>query len=436
MKRKRNEKMEAKETKLAEAGPTVLDTKAFTDALKAQVKAAGGTAAFYKQNDIIKQLTKATFQAMLDTEMEEHLGYAAKDREAKTEANSRNGKGTKKVRGDFGELEIETQRDRDGTFEPQLIKKRQKSVGDFTDKIVSLYARGMTTREIEDHLREMYDIEVSPQFVSRATERVQSEITEWQNRPLEAVYPVVYVDGLRVSVRSGNNSGTIIKKCVYIVLGISCAGKQEVLGLWVEENEGAKFWLKVFNDLKARHVEDIIVLCGDGLKGLPQAVESVYPKTDVQLCVVHQIRNATKFVSYQDRRKFCADMRPIYTSPTIDAAEFALLELEEKWGPKYPMSIASWKANWTLFTAFYKYPVELRKTIYTTNAIEGLNAQLRKNTSNRKVFPNDESVIKILFLNIENFTKKWTKRHGWDMLMNQLSIMFPERLAPNKIGEL
>lgn len=428
--------MEKKEVAITAPVSPTLDTKAFTAELKAQIKAAGGTAAFYKHNDIIKQLTKATFQALLDTEMEEHLGYAANDREAKEEANSRNGKGTKKIRGDFGELEIETQRDRDGTFEPQFIKKRQKSVGDFTDKIVSLYARGMTTREIEDHLREMYGIEVSPQFVSRATERMQSEITEWQNRPLESVYPVVYVDGLRVSVRSGNNSGSIIKKCVYIVLGISCAGKQEVLGLWVEENEGAKFWLKVFNDLKARHVEDIIVLCGDGLKGLPQAVESVYPRTDVQLCVVHQIRNATKFVSYQDRKKFCADMRPIYTSPTIDAAELALLELEEKWGKKYPMSIASWKANWTLFTAFYRYPVEMRKTIYTTNAIEGLNAQLRKNTSNRKVFPNDESVIKILFLNIENFTKKWTKRQGWDMLMNQLSIMFPERLAPNKIGEL
>jgi transposase-like protein len=294
----------------------------------------------------------------------------------------------------------------------------------------------MSTREIEEHLREMYEVEISPQFVSRATERLQADITEWQTRPLESVYPVVYVDGLRVSVRSGNNSGAVIKKCIYIVLGISCSGKQDVLGLWVEETEGAKFWLGVFNDLKARNVEDIIVLCGDGLKGLPQAVEAVYPKTDVQLCVVHQIRNATKFVSYQDRRKFCADMRPIYTSPTIDAAELALLELEEKWGQKYPMSIASWKNNWTLFTAFYKYPVEMRKVIYTTNAIEGLNAQLRKNTSNRKAFPNDESIIKILFLNIVNFTKKWTKRQGWDSLMNQLSIMFPERLAPSKIGEL
>ena len=326
--------METKEITTTE-NATVFDTKAFTDGLKAQIKAAGGTKAFYQQNDIIKQLTKATFQAMLDTEMEEHLGYADNDREAKRKGtNSRNGKGAKTVRGDFGELEVETPRDREGSFEPQLIKKRQKSVGDFTDKIVSLYARGMSTREIEDHLKEMYGIEISPQFVSRATDRLQEEITEWQNRPLEAVYPVVYVDGLRVSVRTGNNSGAIVKKCIYIVLGISCTGKQEVMGLWVEETEGAKFWLNVFNDLKARNVKDIIVLCGDGLKGLPQAVETVFPETDVQLSVVHQIRNATKYVSYQDRKEFCTDMRPIYTSPTVEAAEGALLALEEKWRKK------------------------------------------------------------------------------------------------------
>jgi len=254
----------------------------------------------------------------------------------------------------------------------------------------------------------MYDIEVSPQFISRATEQVQSETTEWQNRPLESVYPVVYVDSMACGYQCAlaTTLGLIIKTGVYIVLGISCAGQQEVLGLWIEENEGAKFWLKVFNDLKARSLEDIVVLCSDGLKGLPQAVETVYPKADVQLCVVHQIRNATKFVSYQDRRKFCADTRPIYTSPTVDTAELALIELEEKWGKKYPTSIASWKENWTLFNAFYKYPVEMRKIICTTNTIEGLNAQLRKNTSNRKVFPNNESVIKILFLNINNFTKK------------------------------
>lgn len=416
--------------------PPTIDTRVLTEFLLEQVRAAGGTEAFYQKHDIIKELTKATFQALLDAEMEEHLGYKPGDREGKETSNTRNGKGKKKVRGDFGEVELETPRDRDGTFEPKLIQKRQSSVGNFSDKIVSLYARGMTTREIEEHLKEMYSIEVSPQFISRATERMQAEVIEWQSRQLERLYPVIYVDGLVVTVRTGNNAGAVTKKCVHIVLGVSCAGRQEVLGLWIEENEGARFWLKVFNDLKARGVDDILILCGDGLKGLPEAVEAVYPKTDVQLCVVHQIRNATKFVSFKDRRAFCADMRPIYTAPTIEAAELALLEFEKKWGKRYPMSIASWKNNWNRLTTFFKYPPDLRKMIYTTNAIESLNAQMRKNTSNRKVFPNDEAVIKILFLNVRNFTNRWTKRQGWDIVMNQLSIMFPDRLTPEVIDSL
>lgn len=428
--------MESKEPTKQDELPATIDTKMFTDALLAQVRAAGGTKEFYKKHDIIKELTKATFQALLDAEMEEHLGYEKNDREGKETENARNGKGRKKIRGDFGEVELETPRDREGSFEPQLVKKRQSSVGNFTDKIVSLYARGMTTREIEEHLREMYGIEVSAQFISRATERMQAEVVEWQNRPLETIYPVVYVDGLHVSVRSGNNAGAVVKKCVHIVLGVSVAGQQDVLGLWIEESEGARFWLKVFNDLKARGVKDILILCGDGLKGLPDAVENVFPKTDVQLCVVHQIRNATKFVSFKDRKAFCADMRPIYTAPTLEAAELALLEFDEKWGARYPMSIASWKNNWNRLTTFFKYPVELRKIVYTTNAIESLNAQMRKNTSNRKAFPNDEAVIKILFLNVRNFSNRWTKRQGWDIVMNQLSMMFPERLNLELIENL
>jgi transposase-like protein len=413
---------------------SVFDAKAFESVLKAQVKAAGGTKEFLKGGDFIQNLVKSAFQSLLNVEMDEHLGYERYDRSEGT--NARNGKKSKTIRGDFGEVEIETPRDRDGSFDPQIIKKRQTSIGNFSDKIVSLYARGMSTREIEEHLREMYGIEVSAQFISRATDRMQGEVIEWQNRPLDPVYPVVYVDGLHVSVRSGNNAGSVVKKCVYVVLGVSCSGRQEVLGLWIEESEGARFWLKVFNDLKARDVQDIFILCGDGLKGLPDAVESVFPKTDVQLCVVHQIRNATRFVSYKDRKEFCADMRPIYTAPTLDGAELALLEFEEKWGGRYPMSIASWKNNWVRLTTFFKYPVELRKLIYTTNTIESLNAQMRKNTSNRKVFPNDDAVIKILFLNVRNFTNRWTKRQGWDMVMNQLSVIFGERLSPEIVGNV
>jgi len=422
------------ETEKTNETPTVFDAKDFAKTLKQQVKAAGGTKAFYAQHDVVKTFTKVLFESLLEAEMEEHLGYEKHDPEGQKTGNSRNGKGSKKVRGDFGEVEIETPRDREASFEPALIKKRQSSVGNFSDKIVSLYARGLTTREIEEHLREMYQIEVSPQFITRATERVQQDITDWQNRQLDTLYPVIYVDGLVVSVRAGNNAGPVTRKCVHIVLGINCAGRQEVLGLWIEESEGARFWLKVFNDLKARGVQDILILCGDGLKGLPQAVEAVYPKTDVQLCVVHQIRNATKFVSYKDRKTFCADMRPIYTAPTVEAAEAALAELAAKWEARYPMSIASWRNNWALLTTFLKYPVELRKIIYTTNAIESLNAQMRKNTANRKVFPNDDSVIKILFLNVRNFTIKWTRRQGWDSVMNQLSMIFGERLTAH-IGD-
>lgn len=414
--------------KIKEELPGTIDTKAFSEALMEQVRAAGGTGEFFKKHDIIKEMTRAMFQTLLDAEMEEHLGYKRNDRESKDGTNARNGRSRKKVRGDFGEVEVETPRDREGSFEPKTIKKRQTSVGNFTDKVISLYTRGMSTREIEDHLREMYQVEVSPQFITRATESIQTDIVEWQNRPLERVYPVVYVDGLFVSVRS--SAGVVTKKCVHIVLGISCEGRQEVLGMWIEESEGAKFWYKVFNDIKARGVQDILILCGDGLKGLPEAVESVFPKTDVQLCVVHQIRNVTKFVPYQHRKQFCKDMKPIYTAPTLEAAELALLEFEEKWGKRFPMSVASWKSNWARLTAFLKYPVELRKMIYTTNAIESLNSQLRKNTSNRRAFPTDDSVIKILFLNARNFSNKWTKRQGWDIVMNQLLVIFGDRLAP------
>lgn len=409
------------------------NAEAFKAALLREVSEAGGTEAYYAKaggaSKLAQSIMKPFYEALLQAEMDDHLGYKKHSRTGKRAGNARNGLGSKKIRGDFGELEIDTPRDRDSSFDPKIVKKRDGTAGNFTDKIISLYARGMTTREIEEHLREIYDVEVSAQFISRATERIEQEVVEWQNRPLEKIYPVVYVDGLRVSVRSGDNKGAVIKKCIYIVLGVSVSGLQEVLGLWVEETEGARFWLKVFNDLKARGLNDILILCGDGLTGLPDAVSSVFPNTDVQLCVVHQIRAATKFVSFKDRRTFCHDMRPIYAAPTVEAAELALKEFAQKWEAKYPMSVASWKRNWVLLTAFFKYPVELRKIIYTTNAIESLNAQLRKNTANRKIFPNDDAILKLLFLNVRNFTNKWNKRQGWDIVMNQLSLLFPERLA-------
>lgn len=413
----------------SDVAPSIFDAAIFKKQLIEQVKSAGGSKAFLNGNDFMKDLVKNAMEALLQVEMEEHLGYPPYGSAAEDTDNARNGTGEKTIRGDFGEVTIKTPRDRQGSFAPQVIKKRQANIGNFSDKIISLYTRGMTTREIEEHLLEMYGIEVSAQFISRATERIEQEVVEWQNRPLDKVYPVVYVDGLRVTIRSGNNKGAVIKKCVYVVLGVSVSGRQDVLGLWVEETEGARFWLKVFNDLKARGVQDILILCGDGLTGLPEAVQSVYPQTDVQLCVVHQIRNATKFVSYKDRKVFCADMRAIYTAPTVEAAELALEELAAKWEAKYPMSVASWRNNWDRLTVFFKYPVDLRRIIYTTNAIESLNAQLRKNISNRKVMPSDDAVIKLLFLNVRNFSNRWTKRQGWDTVMNQLAMIFGDRLA-------
>ena len=346
--------------------------KQFEAGIRKLVKESGGPMALYARlggaEKVSEMIIKPFYEALLQAEMDDHLGYDKHDRQVDTE-NKRNGTGKKKIRGDFGEVHITTPRDRDGSFDPKIIEKRKSDVGDFTEKIISLYSRGMTTREIEEHLGEMYGIEVSAQFISRATARVEEQVIEWQNRPLEKLYPVVYVDGLRVSVRAEDNRGAIQSKCVYIVLGVDASGRQDVLGLWIEETEGAKFWLKVFTDLKARGVQDILILCGDGLKGLPDAVHSVFPLTDVQLCVVHQIRNCTKFVSYKDRKKFCADMKPIYNAPTVEAAELALKSFDETWGAKYPMSIASWQRHWELLTTFMKYPLELRKVIYTTNTI-------------------------------------------------------------------
>ena len=408
------------------------DRDTFKKRLMDKVRAQGGTG-MVDTKQLFQSMVQQTMEAFLELEMEEHLGYGKHDPSGRRTGNSRNGHTAKTVRGDFGEIRIDTPRDRNGTFDPKLIPKRQTSVGNFTDLITSLYARGMTTREIEDHIREIYGMEISPQFVSRATEQVQEQIVDWQNRPLERVYPIVFVDGLRVAVRTDKG---VLNKCVYTVLGVNIAGRQEVLGLWIEETEGARFWLKVLNDLKARSVRDILILCGDGLTGLPEAAVSVFPQVDVQLCVVHHIRNCTRFVSYKDRKPFCAAMRPIYTAPTVEAAEVAFDHFQQGWGARYPMAVISWRRHWAQLTTFFKYPVELRRIIYTTNAIEGLHSQMRKNISNRKVFPTDDSVIKILFLNIRNFSNRWSTRQGWDIVMNQLAVMFEDRLKPELTSEV
>jgi putative transposase len=408
------------------------DSKTFKKLLMEQLRSRGGTQAV-DTKQVFQNMVKDTLEALLEVEMEEHLGYGKHDPEGRGSGNSRNGCSTKTVRGDFGEVEIETPRDRNSSFQPKIVAKRQTSVGKFSEAVISLYARGLSTREIEQHVRDIYGVEISPQFVSRVTEEVQQQIVEWQSRPLDRVYPIVFVDGMRVPVRTDKG---VLKKCVYTVLGVGASGRQEVLGLWIEETEGARFWLRVFNDLKARGVNDALIVCGDGLTGLRQAVESVFPQADVQLCVVHHIRNVTKFVSWKDRKPLCADMRPVYAAPTIEAAELALERFAEVWESRYPMSVNAWRNHWHDLTTFFKYPVELRRMIYTTNAIESLHSQMRKNISTRKVFPNDESVIKILFLNIRNFTNRWTKRQGWDIVMNQLMTIFCDRLKQGLVDHL
>lgn len=405
--------------------PHTFDTLAFQQQLQQHIHAAGGTVKVGGEA-FLQRIVQATLQALLEAEMTEHLGYAP--HAGKGTGNSRNGRGSKKVRGDFGEVTLAPPRDRAGSFDPQIIPKREANLGNFSRKIVSLYARGLTTREIQEHLQEIYRIEVSPEFISRATARVQEQVGAWQNRPLQALYPIVYVDGMFLSVRDGEGSGKVLKKCLYTVLGIDCSGQQDVLGLWLAENEGARFWLKVFNDLQARGVRDVLILCGDGLAGLPDAVGAVFPKTDVQLCVVHQIRSATRFVSWKNRKPFCADMRRIYTAPTLQAAEAALDDLERNWGKHYPMAIASWRSHWHYLSTFFRYPADLRTLIYTTNSIENLHGRFRKNTRNRKIFPNDEAAIRLHYLNVRNIVKKWRRRNGWDTVMNQLAILFPERI--------
>lgn len=409
-----------------------LDSKTFKKLLMDQVRARGGTDAV-NTKQVFNNLVKDTLEAFLELELEQHLGYAKHDPEGRGSGNSRNGSTPKTIRGDFGEIEIETPRDRNSSFEPKIVAKRQTSVGNFGEAVISLYARGLTTREIEQHVKEIYGVEISPQFVSRVTEELQQQITQWQSRPLERVYPIIFIDGLRVAVRSDKG---VLKKCVYTVLGVSLSGRQEVLGLWIEETEGARFWVKVLNDLKARGVSDVILLCGDGLPGLRNAVESAFPQTDIQLCVVHHIRNVTKFVSWKDRKLLCAAMRPIYTAPNMEAAELALERFAQAWEARYPMSVAAWRNRWCELTTFFNYPVELRRMIYTTNAIESLHSQMRKNISNRKVFPNDEALIKILFLNIRNFANRWTKRQGWDIVMNQLMMLFGDRLKFDLVDAL
>ncbi len=377
------------------------------------------------ENGLLKQLTKLLVEKALDAEMTEHLGHHRHAPVANAAGNARNGRSRKTLKGDFGELPIEVPRDRQGSFEPQLIPKHQTRWAGFDDKILSLYARGMTVREIQAHLEEMYGAEISSSLISTVTDAVIEEVKAWQARPLDAVYPIVYLDCIHVKVRDGS----VRVKAVYLAIGVTMAGEKEVLGLWLAQTEGAKFWLQVVTELKNRGVQDIFIACVDGLKGFPEAIETVFPHATVQLCIVHMVRHSLNYVSWKRRLEVAADLKRIYTAATADEAELRLGEFEAKWDGEYLPIGQSWRRNWPRITPFFDYPPEIRKVIYTTNAIESVNMSLRKLTKNRGAFPSDEALVKLFYLALRNISKKWTMPiRDWKAALNRFTIQFEGRL--------
>ena len=395
---------------------------------------AGLLANYQKPEDLIgeegllKHLTKLVVERALEAEMTEHLGHSKNEPVANQAGNTRNGKSRKTLKGEFGELPIEVPRDRHGSFEPQLIPKHQTRWAGFDDKILSLYARGMTVREIQAHLEEMYGTEVSPSLISSVTDAVVDEVKAWQSRPLDPIYPIVYLDCIHVKIREG----TVRVKAVYLAIGVTIAGEKEVLGLWLAQNEGAKFWLQVVTELRNRGVQDILIACVDGLKGFPDAIEAVFPKATVQLCIVHMVRHSLNYVSWKRRPEVAADLRQIYQSATAEEAELRLGEFEDKWDGDYLPIGQSWRRNWPRLVPFFDYPPEIRKVIYTTNAIESVNMSLRKLTKNRGSFPSDEALLKLFYLALRNISKKWTMPiRDWKAALTRFTIQFGERPSPN-----
>ena len=378
------------------------------------------------ESGLLKQLTKRLVEKAMNAEMTEHLGYEKNSDIGIGTGNSRNGNSRKTLLTDIGNVTIEVPRDRNAEFEPQIVKKNQRRFEGFDGKIISMYARGMTTRDIQGHLKDIYGVDVSPDLISTVTADVIADAEEWQSRLLEKIYPIVYFDALVVN---GRTDGKASKKAVYIALGLDLQGKKDVLGLWIGESEGAKFWMGIMSELKNRGVEDILIACIDGLKGLPEAINAVFPETHIQLCIVHMVRNSTKFVSYKERKTLCADLKNIYTAPSEKSGLEALEKFASKWDSKYPMISKSWRNNWENLNEFYGYPSDIRKIIYTTNAIESLNFSLRKVTKNRAAFPNDEAIIKIMFLALTNASKKWTMPiRDWGTALNQFAVYFGERV--------
>jgi len=375
---------------------------------------------------ILQQLTKALVERALEGELTHQLGYDKHSPTGHNSGNSRNGTTPKTVKGKRGEMRINVPRDRNSEFEPQLIKKGQTRFNGFDDKILSLYARGMTTREIQGHLEEIYGVEVSPDLISTVTDSVLDEVKVWQARALDEVYPIVYLDALQVKAR---DEGRVSNRAIYLAIGVNMSGLKEVLGMWTSETEGAKFWMSVVTELNNRGVKDIFVACVDGLKGFPEAIEAVFPRTDVQLCLVHLVRHSTKYVSYKDRKQVAADLKTIYRAATAQEAEANLESFAGKWDTRYPMISKSWRANWSRIVPMFGFPEEIRRAVYTTNAIESLNMSLRKIIKNRPSFPSTDAVMKLLYLALNKISKKWTMPiRDWGAAINQFAIIYGDRM--------
>ena len=383
------------------------------------------------ENGLLKQLTKAVLERAMQAEMTDHLGYEKHDPVGHKSGNSRNGKSRKKLKGEFGEVEIETPRDRNGTFEPKIVAKHQTRWTGFDDKILSMYARGMTTREIQAHLEEIYGVEVSPTLISNVTEAVQDEVRAWQNRALEPIYAIVYLDALYVRMR---DNGHVQNRAVYVAIGVNLEGDKEVLGLWTSATEGAKFWLQVLTEMQNRGVQDVFIACVDGLKGFPEAIEAVFPRTQVQLCIVHLVRQSLNYVSWKQRRQVAADLRPIYAAATAEEAARQLEEFAGKWDATHPTISQVWRRNWERITPFFAFPADIRKVIYTTNAVESLHMSLRKIIKTRGSFPNEEAAVRLLYLALRNHSKKWTFVQNWREALNRFQILWPERMPALERG--
>lgn len=373
----------------------------------------------------LKRLFGATLEAMLESEMDVHLGYVKHSAEGDNSGNSRNGYGKKTISSEWGESEVSVPRDRNGSFEPKVIEKRQTRTDDIENRIIAMYAKGTSTRDIEDQLRDIYGIDASPALISSITDKVLPQAAEFQSRPLDELYPVVFFDGIWFKVRK---DAKVIKKCAYTVLGINMDGRKEILGIWMSETESASFYTTIFNDLKNRGVKDILIACHDNLSGFGNALETVFPKTENQLCIIHMIRNSTKYVSYKDIKPIMAGLKKVYGAPDEDAAQYALEELRESWGKKYPQMLKVWDDNWTELSGFFKYPDEMRRLIYTTNAVEGFHRMLRKFTKTKTVYPTDDALRKSIFLSVQEISKKWyLPIRDWGIIIGQFTIFYEDR---------